>query len=100
MIKVAGGRLVLGRRASLLVSAGVVSHTLWTSAAPALTYGLYAQEWRLTHTVTAGIFSFFSLCGGVILGGLGRTFHQNVCPPTMFARLFSFFSAPPCVSRA
>jgi hypothetical protein len=38
-----GGRLVLGRRASLLVSAGVVSRTLWTSAAPALTYGLYAQ---------------------------------------------------------
>src|SRR6267143_1505112 len=26
-----GGRFVLGRRASLLVSAGVVSHTLWTS---------------------------------------------------------------------
>jgi hypothetical protein len=52
-----GGRFVLGRRASLLVSAGVVSHTLWTSAAPALTYGIYAQEWHLTHTVTAGIFA-------------------------------------------
>ena len=52
-----GGRFVLGRRASLLVSAGVVSHTLWTSAAPALTYGLYAEEWHLTHTVTAGIFA-------------------------------------------
>jgi DNA end-binding protein Ku len=46
---------ILGRRASLLVSAAVVSHTLWTSAAPALTYGLYAEEWHLTHTVTAGM---------------------------------------------
>jgi hypothetical protein len=36
---------VLGRRASLAVSAGVAGHTLWTSAAPALTYRLYAQEW-------------------------------------------------------
>jgi hypothetical protein len=43
-----GGRFVVGRQASLLVSAGVVGHTLWTSAAPALTYGLYAQEWHLS----------------------------------------------------
>jgi hypothetical protein len=52
-----GGRFVLGRRASLLVSAGVVSHTLWTSAAPAF----YAQEWHLTHTVTAAIFAIYPL---------------------------------------
>jgi hypothetical protein len=37
----------LGRRASLAASVGVVAHTLWTSAAPALTYRLYAREWHL-----------------------------------------------------
>src|SRR5260221_14779177 len=66
----AAGRFVLGRRASLLVSAGGVSHTLWTSAAPALTYGLYAQEWHLTHTVTAGVFPFYSLALVVFFVGL------------------------------
>src|SRR5258705_3082020 len=60
------GRFVLGRRASLLVSAGVVSHTLWTSAAPAPAYGVYSQGWDLTPTVTAGIFSLFSLVLGVM----------------------------------
>ena len=39
-------RFVLGRRASLIVSASVVAHTLWTSAAPAMAYRLYAQEWH------------------------------------------------------
>ena len=33
---------VLGRRGSLMVSKGVAAHTLWTSAAPPLTYRLYA----------------------------------------------------------
>jgi hypothetical protein len=28
----------------------VVAHTLWTSAAPALAYWLYADEWHLNHT--------------------------------------------------
>ena len=67
-----GGRFVLGRRASLLVSAGVVSHTLWTSAAPALTYGLYAQEWHLTHTVTAGIFAIYPIGVVVMLVGFAE----------------------------
>ncbi|SEC96782.1 Predicted arabinose efflux permease, MFS family [Bradyrhizobium erythrophlei] len=64
-------RLVLGRRASLLVSAGVVCHTLWTSAAPALIYGLYAQEWHLSHTVTAGIFAIYPIGVVVMLVGFG-----------------------------
>jgi hypothetical protein len=37
-------RFIFGRRVSLFVSAGVVAHALWTSAAPAMTYQLYAQE--------------------------------------------------------
>src|SRR6266852_6710650 len=66
-----GGPFVLGRHASLLVSAAVVSHTLWTSAAPALTYGLYAREWHLSHTVTAGIFAIYPIGVVVMLVGFG-----------------------------
>src|SRR5258708_6408592 len=84
-----GGRFVLGRRASLLVSAGVVSHTLWTSAAPALTYGLYAQEWHLTHTVTAGIFAIYPLAVVVMLVGFGGVSDQIGRRATMLAGLFA-----------
>src|ERR1700722_11433097 len=85
----AGGRFVLGRRASLLVSAGVVSHTLWTSAAPALTYGLYAREWHLSHTVTAGIFAIYPLAVVVMLVGLGGISDQIGRRATMLAGLFA-----------
>src|SRR5882757_3455301 len=84
-----GGRFVLGRRASLLVSAGVVSHTLWTSAAPALTYGLYAQEWHLTHTVTAGIFAVYPIGVVVMLVGFGGISDQIGRRATMLAGLFA-----------
>jgi hypothetical protein len=46
------GPLALGQRASFWVSAGVVAHTLWTSAAPAMTYRLYAEEWHMTSPDT------------------------------------------------
>jgi predicted MFS family arabinose efflux permease len=85
----AGGRFVLGRRASLLVSAGVVSHTLWTSAAPALTYGLYAQEWHLTHTVTAGIFAVYPIGVVAMLVGFGGISDQIGRRATMLAGLFA-----------
>jgi predicted MFS family arabinose efflux permease len=84
-----GGRFVLGRRASLLVSAGVVSHTLWTSAAPALTYGLYAREWQLTHTVTAAIFAVYPLAVVVMLVGFGGISDQIGRRATMLAGLFA-----------
>ena len=51
--------LVLGRRASLAVSAGIVAHTLWTSAAPAMVYRLYAAQWHLSPTVTTGLFAIY-----------------------------------------
>jgi hypothetical protein len=51
----------LGRSASFWVSAGVVSHTLWTSAAPAVTYPLYAAEWNLSFAVTTAIFSIYPI---------------------------------------
>jgi len=78
---------VLGRRASLLVSAGVVSHTLWTSAAPALTYGLYAEEWHLTHTVTAAIFAIYPIAVVVMLVGFGGISDQIGRRATMLAGL-------------
>ena len=62
---------VLGRRASLTTSVGVVAHTLWTSAAPALTYRLYAQEWHLTYTATTGIFAVFPIAVVAMLVAFG-----------------------------
>jgi predicted MFS family arabinose efflux permease len=84
-----GGPFVLGRHASLLVSAGVVSHTLWTSAAPALTYGLYAQEWHLTHTATAAIFAVYPIFVVVMLVGFGGISDQIGRRATMLAGLFA-----------
>jgi predicted MFS family arabinose efflux permease len=65
------GGFVLGRRASLMVSVVVAGHTLWASAAPALTYRLYAQEWHLTYTTTTGIFAIFPIAVVATLLGLG-----------------------------
>jgi MFS family permease len=62
---------VLGRRASLVVSVGVAGHTLWASAAPALAYRLYAQEWHLNHTATTGIFAVFPIAVVATLVGFG-----------------------------
>jgi hypothetical protein len=55
------GGYTLGRRSSFWVAAAVVVHTLWTSAAPAMTYPLYATEWHLTPTVTTAIFAVYPL---------------------------------------
>ena len=50
---------VLGRRASFLTATAIVAHTIWTSAAPALTYPLYAQHWHLTTFTTTAIFAVY-----------------------------------------
>ena len=63
--------VVLGQRASLLVSAGVVAHTLWTSAAPAMAYRLYAEQWHLSPTVTTGIFAVYPAVVVAVLIGFG-----------------------------
>ncbi|VTU39684.1 MFS transporter [Variovorax sp. PBL-E5] len=57
----AGASFTLGRRASFWVSAAVVGHTLWTSAAPACTYPLYAAQWHLTPTVITSIFAVYPI---------------------------------------
>lgn len=51
----------LGPRASFWVSAAIVCHTLWTSAAPAMAYPLLAAQWRLTPTVTMAIFAIYPI---------------------------------------
>jgi MFS family permease len=51
----------LGQSASFWVAAAVVLHTLWTSAAPAMSYPLYAAEWRLTPAITTAIFAVYPL---------------------------------------
>jgi MFS family permease len=69
----------LGQRASFWVAASVVMHTLWTSAAPAMSYPLYASEWHLTPTVTTAVFAVYPLvvvtvliCFGDISDYIGR----------------------------
>jgi predicted MFS family arabinose efflux permease len=83
------GQYVLGRRASLLVSAGVVGHTLWTSAAPALTWGLYAREWHLSHTVTAAMFAIYPMVVVVMLVGFGGISDRIGRRATMLAGLLA-----------
>src|SRR5580692_9236890 len=61
----------LGQRTSFWIAAGVVAHTLWTSAAPAMTYPLFAAEWHLTHTVTTGIFAIYPIVVAAVLIGFG-----------------------------
>jgi MFS family permease len=56
---------------SFWVAAGVVAHTLWTSAAPAMTYPLFAAQWHLTHTVTTAIFAIYPIVVAAVLIGFG-----------------------------
>ncbi len=65
-------RHTLGRRTSLIVSAAVVAHTIWTSAAPALTYPLYAAEWQLTTFATTAIFAIYPIFVVLVLVVFGN----------------------------
>ena len=62
---------VLGQQASFWVSAGVVTHIFWTSAAPAMTYRLYAEQWHLTPTVTTAVFAVYPIVVVAVLVGFG-----------------------------
>lgn len=64
-------RFTLGRRASYWVAACVVAHTLWTSAAPAMTYPLYAAEWHLSHATITAIFAIYPIAIVAVLVGFG-----------------------------
>jgi MFS family permease len=60
-------RHVLGRKASFLTANAVVAHTIWTSAAPVLTYPLYAHQWQLTTFDTTAIFAVYPVFVVLIL---------------------------------
>ena len=49
------------RRAAFWISAAVVSHMMWTSAAPALVYRLYAAQWHLSPATTTVIFAVYPI---------------------------------------
>lgn len=57
----AGGnrRFALGPAGGFWVAASTIVITLWTSAAPALAYPLYAATWGLTPTVTTALFAIY-----------------------------------------
>lgn len=64
-------RYTFGRRASFWTAAAIVAHTLWTSAAPAMTYPLYAREWGLTPLSTTAIFAVYPIVVVLVLVGFG-----------------------------
>jgi hypothetical protein len=63
----------LGHRAGFWVRAAVAGYTLWTSAAPAMTYPLYAAKWGLTSTVTTAIFAYLMMGIIALLLGVAAT---------------------------
>ena len=97
----ASGRFVLSRRASFWVSAGIVAHTLWTSAAPAMVYRIYADEWHLAVTTTTAIFAIYPIVVVLTLLGFGDLSDQIGRRATMLiglaaslAGVFAFAVAP------
>ncbi len=57
----------LDERSSFRVATAVAGVGLWTSAAPSLTYPLYARTWDLGPAVTTAVFAVFPLALIVVL---------------------------------
>jgi MFS family permease len=100
----APGRFVLSRSASFRVSAGVVAHTLWTSAAPAMVYRIYAEEWHLAVTTTTAIFAIYPIVVVLTLLGfgdlsdhIGRRATMLIGLAASLAGVFAFAVAPDVV---
>jgi hypothetical protein len=53
---------------------------LWTSAAPAMTYPLFAEEWHLIHTVTTGVFAIYPIVVAAFLVGFGDVSDYRLAP--------------------
>lgn len=49
------------------ITAAVVAHTLWTSAAPAMVYPIYIDQWNLSYTQTMLVFGTYPIVVGVLL---------------------------------
>jgi MFS family permease len=66
-----GTRRTLGRRPSFWTAAAVAALALWTSAAPSVSYPLYAAEWHLTPATTNAIFAVYPIVLVLVLIVLG-----------------------------
>ncbi|GAB2456206.1 MFS family permease [Conyzicola lurida] len=62
----------LSRRSSFWVAASVAAIALWTSAAPTVTYPLYAAEWDLATATTTAIFAVYPITLVVALAVFGN----------------------------
>ena len=62
----------ISRRASFWVAAAIAAIALWTSAAPTVTYPLYASEWNLTTSTTTAIFAVYPIVLVVALAVFGN----------------------------
>ncbi len=79
----------LGQSTSFWVAAGVVTHTLWTGAAPAMTYPLFAEVWHLTHTFTTGIFAIYPIDRRADCLYSATTFPRNAPEQSRFSLSYS-----------
>ena len=62
----------LGPRGALWTAAAVAGLSLWASAAPTITYPLYAASWHLTPTATTAIFAVYPIVLVVFLLVFGQ----------------------------
>ena len=65
-------RRTLGHRGALWTAAAVAALSLWASAAPTVTYPLYASSWHLTPTATTAIFAVYPVVLVVFLLVFGQ----------------------------
>ena len=62
----------ISRRSSFWVAAAIAAIALWTSAAPTVTYPVYAEEWQLTTATTTAIFAVYPIVLVVALALFGN----------------------------
>jgi len=79
----AGGHFTLSPTGGFWVAASTIVITLWTSAAPALTYPLYAVTWDLTPTVTTALFAVYPAALVVMLVVFGNVSDYTGRRPTI-----------------
>lgn len=62
----------ISRQSSFWVAAGIAAIALWTSAAPTVSYPLYAEQWGLTTSTTTAIFAVYPIVLVVALAIFGN----------------------------